>query len=78
MRDVGVHKGVLQKTSDWLIIPLAPEYHYIGPLAIDGQIGVATWERRFGMQVDFLDYVCMTLGVNVWKKAGIDREVTGC
>ena len=71
-----VHKGLGQKTSDWLVIPLAPRYH-TGELGIDASLGVIEWEHRFGSQVGHLDDLCQELGVNVWKKAGIDREVEG-
>lgn len=76
LRQLGIHKGLGQKTSDWLVIPLAARYH-VGDLGIDGALGVMEWEHRFGSQVGHLDDVCRELGVNVWKKAGIDREVEG-
>lgn len=73
-----VHKGMGQKVSDWLVIPLAPEYH-TGAHGIDlGCYTIEEWERRFGSQADHLDEVCRSLGVNVWQKAGIDREVACC
>ena len=77
LRELGIHKGLGQKTSDWLCIPLAVKYH-TGDVGIDGALGVVEWERRFGTQVGHLDDVCRELGINVWKRAGIDREVEGC
>lgn len=72
------HRSLNQKTSDWLVIPLAAEFHSTGgPYAIDGPMGVVEWERRFGTQVDYLDGLCKALGYNVWKRAGIEREVEG-
>ena len=73
MRQFGVLRGTSQKVSDWLVIPIAMKYH-TGDQGVDF-IGVETWEKRFGTQVDFIDEVCLALNVNVWKKAGIDREV---
>jgi type IV secretory pathway TrbF-like protein len=65
------------KTSDWLVIPLIIELHSIGPEAIDGSKGVRSWEAQYGRQVDHVDWVCRQLGVNVWKLAGVEREVEG-
>lgn len=76
MRLVGVHKGLGAKTSDWLVIPLAARYH-TGDYGIDGGLGVLEWESRFGSQVGHLDDVCRELGINVWKRAGVDRELEG-
>lgn len=70
-----VHKGMGQKVSDWLVIPLRAELHSIGPEAIDGGMGVRAWEQKYGAQLAHLDDVCRQLGVNVWRKAGIEREV---
>jgi hypothetical protein len=66
-------KSQNQKTSDWLVLPLAFEYH-VGDKGID-VIGVQTWEGRYGTQVDLLDRLSYLLGYNVWAKAGIDRGV---
>ena len=77
MKDAGVHSAMGRKSSDWLVIPLAAHYH-VGALGIDGALSVPEWERRFGAQADHLDDVCRSLGVNVWKLAGVDREVEGC
>jgi hypothetical protein len=53
--------------SDALVIPLAIEYHSIGPLAIDGQLGTTEWERRFGSQADHVDEVSRLLGYSLWE-----------
>lgn len=68
-----VQKGMGQKTSDWLVIPLDWEFH-IGDHGIDSRMGVIAWERSFGTQVEHLDEVCRRLGYDVWGKAGIDRK----
>lgn len=67
-------KGVAMKSNDWLVIPLAPRYH-TGCYGIDAGYGVESWERDFGEQAMHLDTVCQLLGYNVWRRAGIDREV---
>lgn len=71
-RDIGLHKGMGQKTSDWLVIPLAHVYH-VGKLGID-VIGAVEWEKTFGKQVDLLDGVCRELNLNLWTKALIFRD----
>lgn len=54
--------------SDWLVIPLAAELHCMGPLAIDGGIGVREWENRFGKQSDLIDLVGDALNYSLWEK----------
>lgn len=74
-----VQKGMGQKTSHWLVIPLDWELH-TGKLGIDaGQPWLTTedWEREFGQQAELLDQVSRMVGVNVWRQAGIDRHVEG-
>lgn len=73
LRDLGVTKGMGLKTSDWLVIPLAIELHSMGPGAIDGALGVKAWEELHGTQVEYLDRVAELTGVDVWRKAGVDR-----
>lgn len=72
MVEVGVHRAIGRKNSDWLVIPLHADYH-VGRFGIDSGMGVIAWERRFGRQVDMLDRVCRELNVNAWVPAGIDR-----
>ena len=73
MKDIGVHVGMGQKSNDWLQIPLTLHKH-VGNYGIDGaySIGVETWEKRNGSQVDMLIRVCKLTGTNVFEKAGID------
>jgi hypothetical protein len=69
MRDKGIHRGVGQKTSDWLVIPLHWTMH-TGALGIDGGVlSVAEWERMFGAQAKHLDEVARRTGVDVWRRA---------
>lgn len=53
--------------SEALVIPLAPELHFAGADAIDGQMGRTTWETRFGKQSDFVDEVSAQVGYDLWK-----------
>jgi hypothetical protein len=77
MKDVGVHRGKGQKVSDWLVIPLDMTFH-TGEYGIDSGMGVLTWEQRFGSQVEHLDNLSNILNVNLWRKAGIQRDIIGC
>jgi hypothetical protein len=74
------HPGGAQKQNDWLVIPLAERLH-TGDLGIDNGMGPfkskEMWEAHFGQQSAFLDEVCRRLGYNVWKMAGVDRQVEG-
>ena len=67
---IGLKGGGL-KTSDWFVIPLDAEYH-TGDKGIH-VIGVKTWEKRYGTQVELLNRLSHMLGYNVWIKEGIDR-----
>jgi len=46
-------RGGGQKTSDWLVVPIAAKYH-TGDFGIDNGIAVREWEKEFGYQVDML------------------------
>lgn len=72
MRERGVHKGMGQKNSDWLVIPLSEEYH-TGKNGIH-TIGVIEWEQRYGRQSQMLDEICDRLRVDVWRKERQERE----
>jgi len=73
----GIHKGFGQKTSDWLVIPLAHDYH-VGRFGIDsGNMSVKEWEGHFGSQIDHLVAVSRRLGYNVFLKAGVPYEIAG-
>lgn len=78
LRDVGIHKALGGKTSDWLVIPLTARLHSGGPQGIDsGELTVWEWEELFGTQVDYLKWVSLRLGVNVFLKAGAPFHVDG-
>jgi hypothetical protein len=73
--DIGLHSGMGQRgISDYLVIPLAQELHIMSGIAIDGSIGVRSWERKFGNQVDLMDRVCRATGINAWREAGVTRD----
>lgn len=65
---MGFTRGRSQKGSGWLVIPLAAEYH-TGNKGIDSGMGVETWERCYGSQVEHLKTVSALLGVDVFAKA---------
>jgi len=73
--EAGIKRGVGQRPSDWLVIPLALELH-IGD-GIDGGTGVKTWEAQHGTQMDHLKTICRQVGYNVFHAAGHDIEVDG-
>ena len=68
MSDNGIHTTLSKKNSDWLIIPLSPDYHR-GRCGIH-HIGVETWEREHGTQIILLNTVSNLLGYDVFEKAG--------
>lgn len=73
--DNGYHSGTaLRGVHPYLVIPLRADLHVLGPEAIDGGMGVRTWETKYGNQVDWMDEVCRRTGVNAWRIAGIDRN----
>jgi hypothetical protein len=69
IKDRGWHVGMGQKQNEALVIPLALEYHSFGPRAIDGGMGVLTWEKTFGTQASFIDEVGEALGYSLWELA---------
>jgi hypothetical protein len=72
MAQFGVLRGVGQKVSDWLQIPLRPDLH-VGNLGID-VIGVEQWEAYFGTQLHYLIEVGRELQVDLLSKAGLSRQ----
>lgn len=54
--------------SEWLVIPLTLTLHSLGPTAIDGSMGVKSWETVYGRQADMVDRVGHLLGYSLWKK----------
>lgn len=71
MKARGIHKGMGQKNSDWLVIPLCERHH----TGVDGlhKIGVAQWEERFGPQAVMLDAITQATQTDVWHNARQER-----
>ena len=72
MLDRGVARGMSQKVSDWLVIPLCPTHHR-------GRLGIHTmtvpdWEHCFGDQAAHLDGLCADLEVDLWAMAKQPKE----
>ena len=74
LTDIGITGAMGQKTSDFLVIPLAFEFH-VGDKGIDSGIGVRTWEQRYGTQLDHLKTICKQLDVDLFELAGYDVEI---
>jgi hypothetical protein len=72
MAAFGILRGVGQKSSDWLQIPLRRDLH-VGNLGID-VIGVEQWEAYFGTQLHYLIEVGSELQVDLFSKAGLSRQ----
>lgn len=60
-----------RKHSDFLTIPLCRNHHQ----GTDGlhQIGVRSWEMRYGFQTVFVDATGRRLGVDVWAEEEAER-----
>jgi hypothetical protein len=50
-----------------LLLPLRADLHFFGPDAIDGGIGRATWEAKYGPQDEMIDRVSLLIGYNMWE-----------
>jgi hypothetical protein len=68
VKALGWHVGIAQKQNPYLQIPLHARYH-VGPFGIDSSLGLVTWERNFGTQVEHLEWVCVETGHDVWEYA---------
>lgn len=68
----GIRRGLGQRTSDWLVIPLHWEYHtgQYDPEAI----GIDKWEMLFGEQVEHLRTVSRFVGYDVLERAKMEEE----
>ena len=73
MAERGIHRGMGQKVSDWLCLPLNPDYH-TGQYGIH-TLGVQTWEEMFGTQAELLDQLGLRLGYDLFELAGV-KDVT--
>jgi hypothetical protein len=68
------HPGVGQKQNHWLVLPICPEHHRVGPESLDGG-SVRDWERRYGSQIDLLMAVSYRLQYSVFDRAGVPESV---
>jgi hypothetical protein len=62
--------GMGQRQNDYLVIPLAAEYH-VGNFGIDYGTGVRVWELCFGPQVYWLTWVNAKLEYDLFDLAGV-------
>lgn len=72
--------GVGRKQSEALIIPLKAQYHCAGEDAIDGGLGVDTWEAWYGTQTQHLIDVGGLLGYSLFELAAyweVDKPKRG-
>lgn len=60
--------GWAQRNNPFFQIPLHASYH-IGQFGIDAGMGVETWERTFGRQLDFLAMVNADLPYDIFEQA---------
>jgi len=67
LKEIGLHRAVGRKTSDWLVIPLCV-VHHVGKYGADSTV-VVRWERRYWTQVELLGWVSERLGIDVIAKA---------
>lgn len=65
---LGLGRGMGQKTSDWLVIPLC-NHHHVGDMGIDSSFGVESWQFYFGSQLKHLHTVSEKLGIDVIERA---------
>lgn len=65
-------KGVKLSYMDWLVLPLCPQHHRLGAVALDND--VARWEHVFDTQAGWIDYLIDRTGIDVWKLADAMRK----
>ena len=69
---VGIDKGLALKVSDWLVLPLCLNHH-VGNEGIH-QIGVLTWENKFGSQLHYLKTIGNIFELNLFELAGYSYD----
>lgn len=65
--------GMAQRQKHWLVLPLCPRLHRLGPNSLDGG-SVRDWEKTWGTQMDFLRELSERLGYDVFERAGCYRS----
>jgi hypothetical protein len=73
MKENGWHVGMGQKQNPFLQIPLHAHYH-VGDQGIDYGLGVQTWERYYGSQMELLEKVNEQLPYDIWELAKAWRD----
>lgn len=68
MAESGWAVGMAQKQNPFLQIPLNAHYH-VGDMGIDYGVGVLTWEKWYGSQMELLEQVNKQLPYNLWEEA---------
>lgn len=83
MAIAGYRRGASQRgVGEALVLPIKYDFHYLDVRgnAIDGGMGVETWEEWYGTQMDHLRDVSELLGYDVFKlheewDSGRDKQV---
>ena len=67
MVEAGYNSGGAQRgCGEALVIPLKAQFH-VGEDGIDYGVGVLTWERWYGTQIDFIREVGELLGYDLFQ-----------
>jgi hypothetical protein len=72
LADAGINRGMGQRPSDWLVIPIIADLH-VGPKGIDGGKGVRSWEAEHGTQLNHLMALQKCLGIDLFTLAGFPQ-----
>lgn len=68
-------KGVKLARMDWLVLPLCPAAHRLGGKRPDGTVVLAldndveAWEKAYGKQADYIDYIGAWFSLDLWALA---------
>jgi len=74
LADAGINRGMSQRPSDWLVIPIIMDLH-VGPQGIDGGKGVRSWEAEHGTQMDHLLALQEKLNIQLFTLAGYSEAI---
>lgn len=67
MKERGYHSGGAQRgVSEALVIPLKADLH-VGDEGVDYGVGVLTWEKWYGTQIEHLEEVSEELGYDLFQ-----------
>jgi hypothetical protein len=67
-------KGKKLARLDWIVIPLCPFHHRIGPAALD--LDREAWESVFGDQAAWIDNMKSRTGIDAWAQARALQKTT--